>query len=283
MSTLVFLNGNFVPEEQATVSVFDRAFLYGDGLFETLRVYRGSPFCWPEHFERLQRGAAFLGIRVPFDEGELRALALRLIRENGMPEALLRITLSRGIGLRGYSPKGAERPNLVMTLHPAPDLTGQARPGWRVITASIRLSAHEPLAQFKTCNKHPQILARAEADAAGADEALLLNTEGEVVEGATSNLFWIRENIIETPPLAGGILPGVTRLVTLELCQKLGLKVRETGITSAELHQVQGVFLSLSSWGVVEVVSLDRRNLSRSPLLETLQRSYEEKVRRHDL
>ena len=282
MSAVVCLNGQFVPEEQAKISVFDRGFLYGDGLFETLRVYRGEPFCWQEHLDRLQRGAGFLGIRLPFNESELRVLALRLIQENRMPESLLRITLSRGAGLRGYSPRGADLLNLVMTLHPAPDTTGQAPPQWRVITASFRLPANEPLAQFKTCNKLPQILARSEADAAGADEALLLNTNGEVVEGASSNLFWIRENTIVPPPLASGTLAGVTRLVTLKLCQKLGLPTREAGITSAELQTVQGVFLSLSSWGVVEVVSLDHYNLSRSPWFERIQRAYAGAVNDHD-
>ena len=179
---IVFLNGRLVPETQAVVSVFDRSFLYGDGLFEVMRVCSGRPFRWAEHFDRFQRGAAFLKIQVPFAEGDLRKQALQLIERNGMPESLLRVTLSRGVGLRGYSPKGADSPALVMTLHPAPDADGQPVPRWRVMTASFRLPANEPLAQFKTCNKLPQILARAEADAAGADESLLLNTLGDVAD-----------------------------------------------------------------------------------------------------
>src|ERR1051326_7582955 len=111
---LVFLNGKFVPEEQAVVSVFDRSFLYGDGLFETLRVAGGKPFCWPQHIERLQRGAEFLKLRLPFAREALEMFSTRLIEQNQMPESLLRITLSRGIGPRSYSPVGANQPFLVI-------------------------------------------------------------------------------------------------------------------------------------------------------------------------
>ena len=114
----VFLNGQFVPEAQATVSVFDRSFLYGDGLFETMLVSNGKPFRWPQHCERLERGAKFLGINIPFTRDALARFAAELIAANQMPEALLRLTLSRGVGVRGYSPKDADIPTLVMSLHP---------------------------------------------------------------------------------------------------------------------------------------------------------------------
>ena len=174
---IVFLNGRFVPEEQALVSVFDRSFLYGDGLFETMRVFGGRPFRWAQHLERLERGAQFLKMSLPFPATALRGLAGELIDQNNMPEALLRVTLSRGVGNRGYSPRGAGHPSLLMSLHSAPVFDFEKPPRWRLATSSFRLPANEPLAQFKTCNKLPQILARAQADEAGADEALLLNTE----------------------------------------------------------------------------------------------------------
>src|SRR5207249_1727258 len=146
---LVFLNGHFVPEEKAVVSVFDRSFLYGDGLFETLRVYGGKPFCWPQHLERLQRGAEFLNLRLPFGPAALEQFAMQLIHRNQMPDSLLRISLSRGVGPRGYSPKGANQPVLVMSLRPAPPPDLQNPPQWRLLTSSVRLPAREPLAQFK--------------------------------------------------------------------------------------------------------------------------------------
>ncbi len=230
---IVFLNGKFVPEDQAVVSVFDRSFLYGDGLFETMRICKGEPFRWEQHLERFAHGAEFLKIRLPFSSDSLRGFVAELVSRNQMPEALLRATLSRGIGLRGYSPKGADRPSLVMSLHPAPALDAPAR--WSLVTSSCRLPANEPLAQFKTCNKLPQILARAEADAAGADEALLLNTEGYVVE-----------------------------------------VINEAVIAPAALRQVQGIFLSLSSVGIAECVTLDGISLTRSPLVDRLRIAYNE-------
>ena len=224
--------------------------------------------------ERLERGAEFLNIKVPFPPAALSEFAAQLVGRNQMPDALLRLTLSRGVGVRGYSPQGATQPSLVMSLHPAPVIDPQNPPRWRLVTSSFHLPANEPLAQFKTCNKLAQVLARAEADAANADEALLLNTDGVVAEATSSNLFWVEGNTVCTPPLASGILAGVTREVVLEICQGLGLAVREAGIRQAELHQADGVFLSLSSVGIAEGVSLDGRTLRLSPVVAGIRRDY---------
>jgi branched-chain amino acid aminotransferase len=277
---MVFLNGKFVPDEQAVVSVFDRSFLYGDGLFETMLVANDTPFRWQQHCQRLERGAVFLGITPPFSGAELREFAGRLLLENQVSNALLRLSLSRGVGVRGYSPRGANSPTMVMSLHPTKALAAQPVQRWRLKTSSFKLPAGEPLAQFKNCNKLPQILARAQAEEAGADEALLINTEGHVVEGATSNLFWIDRNTILTPPLAGGILSGITRLVVLELCRDLGLSVREKNTSASDLTKVDGVFLSLSSMGIVEAVSLDGNPLRQSYLTSRIGSAYLDLVRR---
>jgi branched-chain amino acid aminotransferase len=271
---IVFLNGKFVPEEAAVVSIFDRSFLYGDGLFETLLVERGVPFRWRQHLERLERGAAFLGISLPFTPDEMRGFAARLLLENAMPNALLRLSLSRGIGLRGYSPRGANLPFLVMTLHSTAGLEPHTVQSWNLKTASFRLPANEHLAQFKTCNKLTQILARAQAEEAGAGEALLLNTEGFVVEGATSNMFWTEQGWVYTPSLASGILSGVTRLVVLEVCRALGFEAHERNITCSQLVEAEGVFLSLSSAGIVEASSLDGHPLRQSPMTARIHRAY---------
>ena len=271
---IVFLNGQFVPEEQAVVSVFDRGFQYGDGLFETMRVLNGSPFRWEQHWERLARGAAFLNIPLPFESRELRAMGERLITTNRMPDSLLRLAVSRGVGRQGYSPKGAARTTMVMSSHPAPAIDLQRPPRWRVVISAFRLPANEALAQFKTANKLPQVLARAEADAGHADEALLQNTDGYVVEGASSNFFWVEPDAVCTPPLASGILAGVTRAVVLEICRDLGLAIREATVVPDQLRQAQGVFLSLSSFGIVEVISLDGHPLGQSPWVERIRESY---------
>lgn len=283
---IVFLNGQFVPEAEATVSVFDRSFLYGDGLFETMLVSNGKPFRWQPHMERLERGATFLGIKIPFTREALAKSAAELIARNEMPEALLRLTLSRGVGIRGYSPKGADSPVLVMTLHAigAPSTvsasSGQAEAvlgvpvRWRAHTASFRLPAGELVAQFKTCNKLAQVLARAEAEATGANEALLLNTDGFVVEAASSNLFWVKDGTVCTPPLASGILAGVTRDVVRELCAKLSVPYRESSIRPADLAKANAAFLSLSSHGIVELAEIDGTKVGSSPLIGWLHKAY---------
>lgn len=277
---IVFLNGQFVPEEQATVSVFDRSFLYGDGLFETMRVTKGKPFRWGEHLERLRKGGDFLGIKIPFGGKALEKFAADLIAKNQMPEALLRLTVSRGVGLRGYSPQGADKPILVMTLHPFSGAPASGAANWKLHTAAFRLPAGEKLAHFKTANKLSQVLARAEADAVGADEALLCNTAGFVVEGASSNLFWVEGETICTPPLASGILAGVTRAVTLELCAQLGLPYAERQVTPDGLRRAAGVFLTLSSLGVVGASQLDGASLNQSPLVTQLRHAYDELLAR---
>lgn len=272
---IVFINGKFVPAEQAVISVFDRSFLYGDGLFETMRVINGKPFRWWEHMERLRKGGDFLGIKIPFGCKALEKLATELIAQNKMPDALMRLTVSRGVGPRGYSPKGADKPTLVMTLHPAPTTLNSSSARWKLVIASQRLPAGDALAQFKTANKLAQILARAEADAAGADEALLLNTAGHVVEGASSNLFWIEGKTVCTPPLTDGLLPGVTRAVTFEICQRLSLPLAERAVTPEQLRRADGIFLTLSSIGVAEAIALDGARLATSPLAADIHSTYE--------
>ncbi len=262
------------------VSVFDRSFLYGDGLFETIRVYGGKPFRWMQHCERLRRGAEFLKINLPYSPEELGRFAQRLIERNRWPESLLRITLSRGVGPRGYSTAGADSPTLVMTMHPAPPVDPQNPPRWRLITSSFRVPAKERLATFKTCNKLAQILARAEAEAVGADEALLLNTDGEIAEAASSNLFWLEDYTVCTTPLSAGILAGVTRGLVLELCASLSLPCREKRMRPAALKKASGVFVTLSTLEVVEITHLDSFPLRRSKQVGLIRQAYREAIQK---
>jgi aminodeoxychorismate lyase len=271
---IVFLNGKFVPEEKAVISVFDRGFLFGDGLFEAMLVRRGEIFRWDRHIERLRRGIDFLKLTVPWSPEELFRFSMQLIQRNRMPECLLRVNISRGITARGYSPKNAIRPAVVLTLHPAPMLDGRRVPRWRVVTSSYCLPANDPLTHFKTTNKLPEVMARAEADAAGAHDAILLNPRGEIAEGTSCNVFWVRNNVVCTTPLASGALPGVTRAAVLELCVKLNIPWREQSAKPADLRRAQGVFLTNTSMGVIEVESLDNHKLRRSPLVKKLWTAY---------
>ena len=267
---LVFLNGKFIPEAAAVVSVFDRSFTLGDGLFEALPVYGGKLFLWQKHFERLQTGADFLKIKMPFSPEEIRSFAERLLRENQAGDCILRIHLSRGTGPRGYSIKGSDAPTLVMSLHPAV----KGLPACHLITSSVRILADDPLAKFKACNKLPNILARMEADEQGADEALLLNSDGEIAEATSANLFWVEHGTVGTPPLQSSALPGVTRGLVLELCRQLEILTEEKNVTTQMLVEAEGVFLTSVAIEVREAARLDGYELRRSPITQRLRDAY---------
>lgn len=270
---IVFLNGQFVPESEARVSVFDRSFQYGDGLFETIRISGGRPFRWAQHLERLERGARFLQIQVPFGNEELEAAMNELVQLDAVAEAVLRIALSRGAGQRGYSPAGADQPLLVMSLHPTEPMPVTPE-NCRCFTSTLRLVETDPLTGFKTNNKLVQVMARAEAEQNECDEALLLNTRGEVCETSSGNVFWVEGDCLLTPPVEAGPLPGVTRATVLELAPTLRLTTDERSVKSDTLLQANGAFVTLSSRGIVEIVALDGNALQTSRHTASLYQAY---------
>lgn len=278
--TEVWINGQWKVPAEAMVSVWDRGFLYGDGLFETVRVHSGRLFRWGEHLDRLWVGARFLSIRPPYSPTELTGAAEELVRRGGQPEAIVRLALSRGIGPRGYSPRGADHPTVVLTLHPASALDPGCLPRWRLVSSSLRIHEDDPLTQFKTANKLLQIVARLASEARGPDheEVLLLNTRGEVVESTSANVFWVEGGRIFTPPPQAGALPGITRGVVLELAAALGIPARQEGADLTRLGRAEGMFLTLSSVGIVEVSQLDTQPLRSAPIVSRLHRAYLELV-----
>lgn len=271
---MVFLNGEFVPEDAAKVSIFDRSFLYGDALFETMRVHNGRPFRWAQHWARLASGAKLLGIHLPYPDYELLARAEELIRRNELHEGVLRLHLSRGTGTRGYSPQGADNPLLVLTTHRAGSVDLLQPPHWNLATVSQRLPLGNCLTVQKHANRLLYVLAKQEAERFEATDALLLNTAGNVVEAASANLFWLQNGKVHTPPLSSGALAGVTRSLVMELCQKLELKCTERNIKPAKLLDAEGVFLTLSTLGIVEVTRIDGTLIGNSPLVTELQAAY---------
>jgi aminodeoxychorismate lyase len=277
----VVVNGQWVSGADAVVSVFDRGFLYGDGLFETLRVYRGRPFRWASHLDRLRRGAELLGIPLPAEAALLRRWADQLVEAHNRPDAVLRITLSRGVGSRGYSPRGAGPPSLVLSLHALPpELDPGPPPARRLLVSSYRLPADSRLAALKGASRLLHVLALAEAEAQGADDALLLNADGEVAEAGSSNMFWVEGDVVCTPPLASGALDGVTRRLVLELSAACGLAARERPVTPDQLRPAQAIFLTQSVYEIVPVLSLDHRPVSQSPVVDVIRAAYRETVRR---
>ncbi|HRI16227.1 MAG TPA: aminotransferase class IV [Verrucomicrobiota bacterium] len=275
---IAFINGEFVPESEAKVSILDRSFQLGDGLFETIPVYKGQPFGWSEHLKRLRSGAKALEVNLPHSNSELTMIATELLHRHQATEALLRLHLSRGVGRRGYSPRGADSPTFVMTLYELPVSTPANPLRWRLGISSFRLIAGDPLGGFKTGSKLVQVLARAEVERRDCDEALLVNTDGYLVEGAGSNVFWVEGETICTPPLVLGALGGVTRAVVLQLAQKLGFAVAERKGPPSQLTTADGVFLTLSSLGLVGAVSLDNEPLRESWIVRRLQDAYRQTV-----
>jgi len=273
---VVFLNGKFVPEAEAVVPLNDRGFLLGDGLFETVRVANGKTFRFAQHLERLVRGAEFLKIQLPFTPRELQKFAGQLIAQNELSEAVLRVTLTRGAGVRGYSPKNSGAPTLVLTLHPLPPQNPDEPAQWSLMTSSFRIPAGDALAAFKTTSKVLNVLARAEAEEKGADEALLLNTNGEVAETAGGNIFWIYQDHVCTVPTGRGVLPGITRAVVLEICQSLGLATNKRIIKPEQLRNAEGIFVTQSALGIIPVAAFDGQPVAPSPLTEQLAGAYHE-------
>jgi branched-chain amino acid aminotransferase len=276
----VFLNGKFLPEAEAFVPLNDRGFLLGDGLFETMRVAGGKTFRFAQHLERLTRGADFLKIKPPFTPKELEKFAAQLIGQNQMSEAILRVTLTRGPGARGYSPKNAGSPTLAMTMHPLPPQHADEPLQWSLITSSFRIPASDALSSFKTTSKILNVLARTEAEEKGADEALLLNTNGEVAETAGGNLFWVYQEKICTVPAGRGVLPGITRAVVLEICQTLGLETNKRVIKPEHLRNAEGLFVTNSALGIVPVAVFDGQPVAPSPLVDQIASAYNQMLLR---
>jgi len=276
---IVYLDGKFVPEAEAVVSVFDRCFLYGDGLFEAIRLYQGKPFRWNQHFERLQAGARDLKIAIPQSADRLHVALGELWQRNDSPaDAVVRLTLSRGVGTRGYSPASAIHPRMIMALHPLP--SQQRCESFKIITSSVVVAAGDALSKHKTCNKLHHVMARAEADAAGAQEALIVNTKGFVAEATSSNFFWIVEDAIFTPPFHAGAMAGITRSVVFEIAAQFQLRVSEVDFTPRDLRGVGGAFLSTSSQELVEITEIDGNALSRSSIFAKLKEAYRELVKK---
>jgi aminodeoxychorismate lyase len=277
---IVFLNGQFVSEAKAVVPINDRGFMYGDGLFETMRVVEGKPFRMAQHFERMVRGAEFLRIKLPHTPKEMQRLAEELIEKNQMPDAILRVVLTRGPGARGYSPADAGPPTLVMSLHATPPQATDTQMSWSLVTSPFRIPASDVLASFKTTSKILHVMARADATERGADEALLINTNGEAAETATGNLFWVYQDKICTVPTGRGVLPGITRAVVLEICQNLGLQTNKRVIKPEALRNSDGIFVTQSALGIVPIAVFDGEPVTPSPLVDQIACAYDEMLKK---
>ena len=266
----LWINGRVCRAEEALLSLFDRGARDGEGLYETLRVYGGRPFDWDRHMERLVLSAAELGFPVPASPGVLLDGLAALLEAERLADAVARFTVTRGVP--GGRPT---RTGAWIEVEPiAARLWSGARAGAAKAICSKRPFESGPLGRHKTTSRLAYALAREEARAARADEALLVRPEGEVLEGATSNVFAVLEGRLRTPPLTCGILPGTVRRRVLELCREMGEPVEEGAIERSRLATAEEAFVTNSVQEVVPIAVLDGRRLPSTALGERLQEAY---------
>jgi len=257
MSDVVLIDGLSVTPELAKVSVYDRGFLYGDSVFETVRTYGGRLFALSEHLGRLARSAELVGIHLPVSVEVLAEETERGVREAGCAECYARVMITRGRGPLGLDPSAvlqATRVVLVQALGPLPtELYGKGVRAHCVQT----VRAADAAEGAKLGNYLASVLALRTAKAAGGDEALVVNRDGLVVEGPTSNVFVVREGQLLTPPLEVGILAGITRALVIDLAEASGMAVRQRALTPEQVAAADEVFLTSSIREIVPVVQVD--------------------------
>lgn len=261
MSGKVYIDGRIVDPESAQVSVFDRGFLYGDSVYETLRVYRGVPFAFDEHVQRLFASGERIGFALPWSAAQLRAACQMTLAAAGLEDAYLRVVATRGSGAIGLDPGLAIDPRLivmVLELPPMPaELYGNGRSAWLVSVQRNIKQALDP--QAKTGNYMNSILAAGEAKARGADEAIMLDFEGHVAEGSSANVFALVDDVWCTPPADGRILSGITRATLLAVCTREGIATNERVLMPEDLERASEIFISSSVREIVPIVLLGGR------------------------
>ncbi|MBE3593538.1 MAG: branched-chain-amino-acid transaminase [Candidatus Carbobacillus altaicus] len=259
----IFLDGSWVTREEATVSVFDHGLLYGDGVFEGIRAYDGVVFRLKEHIERLYQSAKAILLEIPYTPEEMHELVLELLRKNNFRSAYIRLIVTRGVGDLGLDPFKCPRASVIiiaqeLALFPA-ELYEK---GIQVVTVSTRRNRNDVLAPaIKSLNYLNNIMAKIEARRAGAQEALMLNTEGYVAEGTGENIFLVRKNALLTPPAYIGALKGITRQAVIDLAGGLGFTVLEQPFTLHDVYTADEMFFTGTAAEIVPVVMVDGRTI----------------------
>lgn len=272
---MIWLNGRLVARDQAHIDPADRGLLLGDGLFETLRAYRGHVFKIEDHLQRLSAAAAELGIPLPVDPPEIAEAARETLTANHLAQgiAALRITLTRGPGQRGLLPPEDPRPNLMIS---AAAYQPPHQPDGFIAVTAVGVCRNEGsiTARLKTLGYLDNILAQGQAARAGGDEAILLNGKGRVACGARSNLFACVDGRLLTPAIEEGALPGITRHAVLRLCAELAIAAEEGALSRDVLRDASEVFFTNSLLEVMPIRRLDGKELPVGPVTKQLVEAY---------
>lgn len=259
--TKVFTSGKLLDKEQATVSVFDHGLLYGDGVFEGIRVYGGKVFLLKEHIDRLYESARAIRLEIPMTKSDLTAAVVSTVGANNLGDGYVRLVITRGAGTLGLDPRKTSNPQVIIiadtiALYP-PEMYSQ---GLKLITAStIRNHPQALSARIKSLNYLNNILAKIEGTDAGCVEALMLNHKGEVAECTGDNVFIVQKGVLKTPSVDAGVLEGITRNAVIKLAREAGIPVQETTLIRHDLYVADECFLTGTAAEVIPVVSLDGR------------------------
>jgi branched-chain amino acid aminotransferase len=256
---VIYINNKLVPKSKAVVSVFDHGFLYGDGVYETLRAYKGVVFKIEEHIERLFRSASMINLKIPKTRDEIKIAIYKTIRANRYNEAYIRISISRGPGTIGLDPELCSKPTLVIISNTLREYPLQYyQKGVKVAVVNVRRNFKDALnPRIKSLNFLNNILAKIEAKNKGAYEAIMLNYRGYIAEGTITNIFFVKNNVLCTPEIDVGILDGITRRIILDIAKELKIKTKEGKFTRKDIHNAQEVFISNTTMEIMPVSEVD--------------------------
>lgn len=282
---LIWIDGAWHTKETASVSVYDHGLLYGDGVFEGLRIYAGRIFELDAHLARLEDSARYLLLNLPLGRAELRNLLLEAVARSGRSEGYIRLVVTRGAGTLGLDPDRCPRPSLIVIVDGIQLYPSELyETGIPVITASTRrVPRSSGEARVKSLNYLNNILAKIEAKQAGCLEALMLNTEGLVVECTADNVFVVRDGRLLTPAAVHGALEGITRRVVLALAADLGLDSAEAALALFDLYTADEVFMTGSGAEIMPVTKVDGRRIgdgNPGPLTRRLTAAFRAAVQR---
>ncbi len=257
----VYINGKFYEKDEAKVSVFDHGFLYGDGIFEGIRLYSGNVFRLPVHINRLFKSAKAIMLDLPWSKQEIMDAVCESCRVNGLKDAYIRLVVSRGKGKLGISPFTCSDPQLIIiadeiTLYPKELYEN----GLKAITVPTRRNSPAALPPMvKSLNYLNNILAKIEAKNLGYEECVLLNNEGNIAECSGDNIFIVSEGVLYTPPCSASSLIGVTRRSVIEIAKELGVPFEEKTLTRFDVWTADECFLTGTAARLIPLVELDSR------------------------
>jgi branched-chain amino acid aminotransferase len=276
----IYLNRKLVPAKEAVVSVLDHGFLYGDGIYETMRVYDGVTFMLDEHLRRLYRSASLIGLTIPLDADSLKRSVYETLIANSLRNAFVRLTISRGYGPIGLDPDLCPEPTVVIITQEMKDYPKSFyEKGISLIIPETKRNFREAInPEIKSLNFLNNILAKIEAKKRGAYDAIMLNVYGKLSEGTISNVFFYKNGILCTPSLECGILDGITRSIVITIAKRDGLKVKEAEFIKEDLYLSEEVFITSTTLEVMPVSKVDDQKYAVGNITKLLHQAYREEV-----